>query len=365
MSDYTSKFDFSNNAAANNILKEIKASLSNIGRLVSFMEVCGTHTMAISKSGLRRMFPDKLKLLSGPGCPVCVTSAGDIDNIISLSSQRDTIITTFGDMLKVRGSEKSLEECRIDGADVRVVYSPMDSLKIAKDNPSKRIVFLGVGFETTTPTIAATVLEAKKSKIDNFLVYPLFKLVPPALELILTNPELKIDGFILPGHVSTIIGESPYKFVAKKHKIPGVITGFEPLDILYCVKLLLSQIEKNEPKIQNEYGRSVQPKGNEIAIKITDTVFEPEDAKWRAIGMIPKSGLGFREEFQHFDAKKHFKIKDVDLPEPKGCICGEVLIGKAIPPQCKVFGKRCTPSTPVGPCMVSSEGTCAAWYYYS
>lgn len=331
---------------------------------INIMEVCGTHTMAIAYYGLRSLFPPFLKMLSGPGCPVCVTSQKDIDTAIELSKLPDTIITTFGDMIRVPGSRGSLDTARADGADIRIVYSPADAVEIARDNPNKNVIFIGVGFETTSPTIAASVITAKKSGLKNFFVYPAFKLVPPALNAILSLDEVKIDGFILPGHVSAILGVEPYEFVAKKYKVPCVITGFEPVDILQGLCLLIKQINSNKPEIEIEYTRSVRKEGNPQARKILFDVFEPSDAEWREIGVIPDSGLKFKPKFKQFNAKEKFKIKVSESKNVSGCICGKILTGVKNPLDCRLFGKKCIPSNPVGPCMVSSEGACAAYYKY-
>lgn len=345
-------------------VREMESRLSAISGPVNIMEVCGTHTMAIASSGLRRLFPKGIKLLSGPGCPVCVTAAGDIDRAVSVAEQPGVIIATFGDMMKVRGSVRSLEERRASGADVRIVYSPLDALAIALAEPSKEVVFLGVGFETTAPAVASTVLKADAGALKNFSVISLFKLVPPALRILLSDPAQNINGFILPGHVSAIIGMKPYKFIADEFHIPAVITGFEPLDILRTLNLLLELLAKKEAHIENEYSRTVRPEGNPAALQAMDRVFEACPAHWRAIGEIPLSGLCFHEKYSGFDAFKKFAVPYKDAPEPAGCLCGNILMGRATPPDCPLFGKACTPSAAIGPCMVSSEGACAAWYKY-
>lgn len=349
--------------------KEIVArTLSAIEKLAStqynFMEVCGTHTMAIASSGLRSLLPKKLKMLSGPGCPVCVTAIEDIDKVIAIAKIENVITATFGDMIKVPGSDGSLEKARADGCDVRIVYSCNDAIQIAIDNPSKSVVFPGVGFETTSPTIAATVLNAEKRGVKNFFVIPLFKLVPPALELIVSIKDIKVDGFLLPGHVSTIIGVRPYQFMAEKYGKPCVIAGFEPLDILFGILMLLKQIEDKKPKVEVQYTRSVRYEGNPVAIDIMNRVFKTSDANWRAIGVIKDTGYTFSKEFASFNALEIFIVKTGKPKEHKGCLCGKILLGLNVPPDCKLFGKACTPSSAVGPCMVSSEGACAAYYKY-
>jgi len=352
---------------ANKILREIFLLSKKIKKSINIMEVCGTHTMAIAASGIRDILPNNVNLISGPGCPVCVTSAGDIDRIISLSdiSGDKLIITTFGDMLKVPGSErKSLSEAKVNGADVRVVYSPMDAVKIARDNPSKEVVFVGVGFETTAPLIALTVIESVNININNFSVTPLFKLVPPALRFLLDSKIAKIDAFLLPGHVSAVIGYEPYDFLVKEYNMPGTIAGFEPLDILRGVELLLRQIESGRPGLDVEYSRAVKKEGNKVALSVMKKVYGTYDAQWRAIGPIKNSGYTLSGTYEKYDAFKKFAIKERKVEEPAGCLCGKVLLGLVKPNACHHFAKGCTPQTPIGPCMVSSEGACAAWYKY-
>ena len=328
-------------------------------RPISLMEVCGTHTMAIAKSGMRSMLPENLHLLSGPGCPVCVTPQETIDYGIGLSQQKNVIITTFGDMVRVPGSRATLE-----AYSPRIVYSPLDALAIAEGNPGKEVVFLGVGFETTSPTIAATIIAAEKKKISNFYVLPAFKLIPPALNYIARSPKINIDGLILPGHVSTIIGSGPYEFLADRYNIPGCVTGFEPIDILQGLLILVKQVIEGTSSITIEYERVVRPQGNQKALELLGTVFTVCESRWRGIGVIPGSGLKLNRDYERYDACSKF---DLDLPqsvEPKGCLCGKVLLGLKTPYDCALFGTECTPSTPVGPCMVSSEGSCAAYYKY-
>jgi len=341
------------------------AASARTGRDTAIMEVCGSHTMAIAASGMRRLFPKGLKMLSGPGCPVCVTAQGDIDLVLELAARPGVTIATFGDMLKVKGSNGlDLQSMREKGASISVVYSPMDALELARENAGRQIVFVGVGFETTAPVIAGTVLRAKAGKVGNFSVLPFFKLVPPALEVLLKDTDHNISGFMLPGHVSAIIGLEPYRFVADKYTVPCVVTGFEPLDILAGINMLLKQIISGGPAIESEYGRVVKTEGNPRALEIMREVFAVTAARWRAIGVIKSSGLGFSRAFAGFDAVKRFKLSYHDAPEPKGCICGSVLMGKALPGDCRLFGRACSPSSAVGPCMVSSEGACAAWFKY-
>ncbi|MFC1501325.1 hydrogenase formation protein HypD [Elusimicrobiota bacterium] len=338
--------------------------MPKIQKKLNFMEVCGTHTMCIAEFGLKKLFPENVNMLSGPGCPVCVTPIEDIDRSVELSKFKDVIITTFGDMIRVPGSVSSLEIERSKGADVRIVYSPLDAVEIAKENPKKEIVFIGVGFETTSPAIASTLIIAKKKGIKNFSVLPMFKTIPNALKTILDTKNKKIDGFLLPGHVSTIIGVTPYEFIPEKYKIPCVIGGFEPKDILRSVDMLISQISDGKPSVEIQYTRAVSKEGNKEARKILSQVFIQTDSNWRAIGNIPMSGLTFNSSYLGFDATKRFDVKLPKAKEPRGCKCGEVLLGLKKPKQCGLFGKRCVPSDPVGPCMVSSEGSCAAVYKY-
>ncbi|KPL14996.1 hydrogenase assembly protein HupF [candidate division WOR_3 bacterium SM1_77] len=339
--------------------KLINAISKYAANRINLMEVCGTHTMVIAKSGIRSMLPENIIMLSGPGCPVCVTPQETIDYAIALSQEKKVIITTFGDMVRVPGTRGSLE-----AFSPRIVYSPLDALKVAHENPDKDIVFIGVGFETTSPTIAATVIAAREKKMGNFYVLPAFKMIPPALNFIAGSSKINVHGFILPGHVSTIIGSKPYKFLSDKYHLPGCITGFEPIDILQGILVLTKQVVEGTPTITIEYERVVKPEGNEKALELLNTVFGVCDARWRGIGLIPKSGLEFSRGFQQYDIRRKYDIKVSKSVEPKGCICGRVLLGLNMPFDCALFGKKCTPLTPVGPCMVSSEGSCAAYYKY-
>lgn len=334
-------------------------------RPANFMEVCGTHTVAVSKSGIRPALPEGVKLLSGPGCPVCVTANGDIDRMIAILERPNVILATFGDMMKVPGSYSSLSEEKASGRDVRVVYSTLDALKIAEDNPERKVVFFGVGFETTTPTIAMSIIEAKRRNIGNYSVFPVNKLVPPAMSALLDLGEVKLDGFLCPGHVSMVIGSIPYEPIARDYHVPCVVAGFEPLDVLEAVLMLIKQVEEGRAEVEVQYTRAVRPDGNPKAMAVLREVFEPADADWRGIGVIPMSGLKVRDAFADFDAGRIFSSVEVPpVREHKGCRCGEVLRGVALPYECKLFGKACTPASPVGPCMVSSEGSCAAYYKY-
>ncbi len=352
-------------AALSEMERLAAAASAKTGGAVNLMEVCGTHTMAIAAAGMRRLFPKPLRMHSGPGCPVCVTSQGDIDIVLALAEIPGVIITTFGDMLKVKGSSGlDLNSLRAGGADVRVVYSPLDAVELAAAEPGREVVFIGVGFETTAPVIGAALARAKKRGLKNFSVTAFFKLVPPALELLLSDPSNRISGFMLPGHVSAIIGLQPYRFVTRKYGVACVVTGFEPLDILTGINMLLRQISSGKPEVQDEYFRAVPEGGNPAALQVMREVFSPSAASWRAIGTLPGSGLALSRAYAGFDAVKRFKIKRAEAPEPKGCLCGQILLGKNLPPDCKLFGRACTPSSAVGPCMVSSEGACAAWFKY-
>jgi len=328
------------------------------------MEFCGGHTVAIFRHGIRQVLPGTIELVSGPGCPVCVTANRDLDKAIALSQVPGVIITTFGDMLRVPGSRSSLERAKAEGADVRTVYSTTDALEIAERNSGKSVVFLGIGFETTAPTIAASILEAAEKKIKNYHVLSLHKLCPPVIRAILDSGEVKLDGLVCPGHVSAIIGSYPWEFIAGDYGIPCVVSGFEPLDILQCVDMLVAQVENRESRVEIAYRRGVQPQGNTQALKLMEQVFEPCPAEWRGIGEIPDSGLRLRKEHWHFDAELAFEIDPGPVCEPEGCICGDILRGVKTPLDCPLFGKACTPEYPVGPCMVSSEGTCSAYYLY-
>ena len=331
---------------------------------VRLMEVCGTHTMAIFRSGIRTLLPETITLLSGPGCPVCVTSQQEIDAFIEVARVKDVIVATFGDLLRVPGTCSSLQAERAEGRDVRIVYSASDALDLAESNPQKQVVFLGVGFETTAPTIAASIVEAQKRELKNFSVLSAHKLVPPALNALMAVDGVRIAGFICPGHVSVIIGTNAYLPVVEKYHTPCVVSGFEPADVLQAIYMLVKQIEEGDAKLQNAYGRAVTLKGNEKARQVMYHVFDLIDAHWRGLGMIPQSGLKIQREFDSFNAAKRFALSVPDSKEPKGCACGEILMGLKTPLECPLFRKACTPGQPVGPCMVSTEGTCAAFYNY-
>ena len=331
---------------------------------ITLMEVCGTHTMAIYQYGIRSLLPDSVRLISGPGCPVCVTPNGYIDRAIAYSRLPDTIITTFGDMVRVPGSSSSLMEERAKGADVRIVYSPLDAVAIAKKNPLKKVVFMGVGFETTAPTIAGSILDASEKGVANYLVLAANKTIPIPMEVLSSDPELKIDGYICPAHVSVIIGADSYRTLAEQRGVPCVVTGFEPADVMQGVEMLVRQVVEGISKVEIQYSRVVKREGNRKAQQVLAEVFDVCDAAWRGIGVIPGSGLKINARYAAFDAENVLTVSVEELREHKGCRCGEVLKGKVTPFECPLFASECTPESPVGACMVSSEGTCAAAYKY-
>jgi hydrogenase expression/formation protein HypD len=343
------------------LIAQIRKDLKQPLRL---MEFCGGHTGAILRFGIRTLLPENLTMSSGPGCPVCVTSARGLDHAMALARLPGVILTTFGDMIKVPGSQGSLQKARSVGADVRIVYSPRDALSLAKKAPDSPVIFLAVGFETTAPGVAATILEADQLGIRNFFVFSLHKLTPPAVRAILDAGEVKLSGILGPGHVTTVIGTKAWEFLSKEYHVPMAVIGFEPLDILRGVSMLALQVGEKVARVDNAYSRSVLPQGNQTALAIMNQVFEPCDTEWRGLGVIPRSGLRIREEYSHFDASRAFKVDVSSSGENPGCRCGEVLRGILLPRQCPLFRKVCTPEDPVGPCMVSAEGACAAYYQY-
>jgi len=338
--------------------------LTAAGRTVRLMEVCGTHTMAIARTGIRSVLPDCVELLSGPGCPVCVTSAGYVDAALELA-RAGHIIATFGDMVRVPGSETSLAEARAEGAQIEVCYSPDGALDLAVANPDREVIFLAVGFETTVAPLVGLARAALEKGVGNLSLLTAFKTVPPALDALISDPEVTVDAFICPAHVSAIIGSEAYRpFVEERH-VPCVVAGFESLDILMGVLDVMEQLVDGRAELVNQYNRVVRPGGNAIALKLMADTVEPVDASWRGIGVIPLSGLGLKKEYATLDARERFGVDtEGGRPHP-GCRCGDVLKGKIKPPDCALFAKACTPLKPVGPCMVSSEGSCAAWYKYS
>ena len=347
------------------ITADMRAHLARHGRPVRIMEVCGTHTVAIFRAGLRQILPAEVELVSGPGCPVCVTADDYIDAAIAYAGMEDVIITTFGDMLKVPGTHSSLAEAQAAGADVRIVYSPLDALGIAAENPAKQVVFLAVGFETTAPTEAAAVLAAEAQDLRNFFLLSAQKLVPPVMRALLDDGTAAVDGFLLPGHVAVVTGTKLFDFLGRDYHVPGVVGGFQPLEILCALRMLVRQIGAGEARIENAYETVVRPEGNPTARTAIDRVYEPAAAAWRGLGVIPASGLAMREEYARFDFAR---VRPLSIAAPgdgrRGCRCGEVLRGAIVPPGCALFGKSCVPEHAVGPCMVSVEGTCAAWYKY-
>ena len=340
------------------LIEKIIDELQDFRQPVKFMEVCGSHTMAIGHWGIRKLLPQNIKLISGPGCPVCVTPSSIIDALIDL---KNITIAVFGDLLRVPGSHGTLEQARASGADVRIIYSPLEALEIAE---LKETVLVGIGFETTIPGMALVLQKAAAVKLKNFSLLPAFKLIPPALDALLSGSDVQVDGFILPGHVSVVIGADAYKFLPQKFGIGGVVTGFEPLDILLGIRNLVNQIKQEQPKIENEYGRVVTKTGNLQAKKIIDQTLQTEDAIWRGLGMIPQSGLGIRPEYAQYDAVKKYGLKINGKEIHTGCRCAEVLKGAITPADCPLFARICQPANPLGPCMVSSEGSCAAYYRY-
>lgn len=331
---------------------------------VTLMEVCGGHTMSIQRFGLPALLPKTIRLLSGPGCPVCVSSRKFLDQAIAYCRLPGVIITTYGDLIRVPGSTSTLDREKALGADIRIVYSAMDSLEIALKNPDKKIVFLGIGFETTSPASAAAILSAYHQKISNFLLFSSHKVMPPAMTALI-DEGVKIDGYIAPGHVSTITGTSIYHDIAERYHLGCVITGFEPVDLMESILMLVRQFEDDQPKVEIQYRRAVRPEGNIKAREMLDEVFEMRDDWWRGLGVLPASGMGIRSKYSSFDAEKMLTVEVEPTREDKGCICGEVLKGLKNPKECKLFAKYCTPQNPVGPCMVSNEGACNAYYRYN
>ena len=346
------------------LLKEIRGLVPGEVRL---MEVCGTHTMSIAASGIKSMLPTEVRLLSGPGCPVCVTPPQVIDAVLELSMENDVILTSYGDMLRVPGSRRgdSLLRRKALGARVETVYSPVDAVELALQNPEKQVVFLGVGFETTAPGTAAAVLTAKEKGAKNFTLWSMLKKVEPALRALIEMDGFNVDGFLCPGHVATIIGADGFAFLPEEYGLPAVVAGFEPEDILRAIYRLVKQLAEKSPRLENEYTRAVSQKGNVLAQRILDQCFEPRFDLWRGLGGIDSSGLGLRDNLKDFDAEKRFGVRYAETETSTVCRCGEVITGRRSPAQCPLFGKVCTPEDPVGPCMVSSEGACAAVWKYA
>ncbi len=361
--------EFRDPEKARGLLAEIKRLSQllpiNPAKPLKLMEICGGHTHSIFKYGIETVLPESIELIHGPGCPVCVMPRGRLDDAIALAEQPNIIFTTFGDTMRVPGSQKSLLQAKAQKADVRMVYSPLDALKIAQDNPDKEVIFFAIGFETTAPSTALTVFQAQAEGITNFSLFCNHVLVVPALEALLSNSDLQLDGFIGPGHVSTVIGTEPYQIIAEKYHKPLVISGFEPLDILQSVWMLLKQLIEGRCEVENQYTRLVNSSGNTVGIDAIAKVFTVRDRfEWRGLGEIAQSGLKIRDEYAQFDAEVKFVVPNHQVADAKACQCGEILKGVLKPWQCKVFGTACTPENPIGTCMVSSEGACAAYYKY-
>lgn len=359
--------EFRDRAKAEILVKEIEQLIStmNLQRPLNIMEVCGGHTHSIFRYGIEGMLPPQIELVHGPGCPVCVLPTGRVDDCVAIAERPEVIFATFGDAMRVPGSKKSLLQARADGADIRMVYSPMDALAIARANADREVVFFGLGFETTMPSTALTILQADADGITNFSVFCNHITIVPTIKAILDSPDLQLDGFLGPGHVSMVIGTGPYEFIAHHYKKPLVVAGFEPLDILHSIWMVLKQIKEGCAEVENQYARIVPEQGNEPALRAVATVYElREFFEWRGLGSIDHSGVRIRDEYAQFDAERKFAVPGVTIADPKSCQCGEVLKGVIKPRQCKVFGTACTPETPLGALMVSSEGACAAYYRY-
>jgi hydrogenase expression/formation protein HypD len=356
--------DFRDRELVSNMAANIRRMAAHLETPVNFMEVCGTHTMSIYQYGLRTLLPENVRLVSGPGCPVCVTPISYVDKALACTEDPRTMVVTFGDMLRVPGSSSSLMEKRAAGADIRIVYSPLDAVVLAKNNPERRVVFLGVGFETTAPTIAASILEAARLNLDNYCVLASHKTMPVPMEILTCDPDLNLKGYLCPAHVSTVIGGAAYRGLAEKYHIPCVVTGFEPADVMQGIEMLLAQTLRGESRVEIQYSRAVSWEGNPRAQAVLHQLFEPRDAVWRGLGMLPGSGLAIRSEYAGFDAEQVLALDIPEASENPACLCGEVLKGKLAPFACPLFATVCTPESPVGACMVSSEGTCAAAYKY-
>jgi hydrogenase expression/formation protein HypD len=361
--------EFRDPVRARVLLREIEQLCGRIEvarrRKIAIMEVCGGHTHSIFRYGIENMLPDAISLVHGPGCPVCVLPMGRVDDCVALAETPGVIFTTFGDAMRVPGSRKSLLTARAEGADVRMVYSPLDALDLARRNPSREVVFFGLGFETTMPSTALTVLQAEAEGIRNFSLFCNHITIIPTIKAILDSPDLELDGFLGPGHVSMVIGTSPYEFIAETYRRPVVIAGFEPLDILQSLWMVLRQLAEGRVAIENQYGRIVPPRGNPVSLDAIQRVFQlREFFEWRGLGSIDHSGVRVTDAYAHYDAERRFSVPALKIADPKACQCGEVLKGAIKPWDCKVFGTECRPETPLGALMVSSEGACAAYYQY-
>ncbi len=351
------------------LIREIETLLPRIPRAderpLQIMEFCGGHTHTIFRYGLEQMLPGAIELVHGPGCPVCVLPMGRVDDCVALAERPEVIFTTFGDAMRVPGSKKSLLQAKAEGADVRMVYSPLDALALARANPDREVIFFALGFETTMPSTALTVLAAEREGIDNFSLFCNHITTVPTIKAILDSPDMQIDAFLAPGHVSMVVGEAPFRFVAEDYGKPIVITGFEPLDILQSLWMVIRQLAEGRCEVENQYRRIVPPEGNSAGLEAVAKVFElREFFEWRGLGSIDHSGVRMREEYAHFDAERKFPVPSLKIADPRSCQCGEVLKGVIRPWECKVYGRQCTPQTPMGALMVSSEGACAAYYQY-
>ena len=352
-------------SAISSLLTRLNAAAGAVGRDIALMEVCGTHTMSAFRSGLHSLLPTNVRLLSGPGCPVCVTAQGDIDLLLEMARLPEVTVCTYGDMLRVPSRTGSLERSRAAGADVRVIYSTLDAVKLAQKMPERQVVLGAVGFETTAPATAAAVLQAEALGLKNFSIVASHKCVLPAMMALLEAGDVHVDGFLCPGHVSAIIGVDVYQPIVDQYHLPCVVTGFEEIHMAGAIVRLVEMIRDGKAELINEYAEAVLPKGNHQACLLLEKVFEVADVRWRALGTIPKSGLVLREEYRFFDAMARFKMKMPEDREPAGCLCGKVITGAATPHECRLFGRACTPINPIGPCMVSSEGTCQAYFKYA
>ena len=357
--------EFRDPAAIRRLADEIARLVGSRDRPLKIMEVCGGHTHAIYKHGLEEFLPPGIELVHGPGCPVCVIPMGRLDDAVAIARQPDVIFTTFGDMMRVPGSAGSLLDVKAQGADVRFVYSPLDALRLAREHPERKVVFFAVGFETTAPSTAATVLRAREERLGNFSVFCNHVTIIPAIKAILDSPDMRLDGFIGPGHVSTIIGLAPFAFIPERYGKPVAVAGFEPADILQAVLMVLRQLRDGRPRVENQYARVVRPEGNQKALEILSSAMELRPYfEWRGLGFINQSALKLRAEFAPWDAEVQYAVPGLRVTDPKACQCGEVLKGVLKPWECRVFGSACTPETPIGSCMVSPEGACAAYYSY-
>ena len=361
--------EFRDQAKATVLVREIERLVSSIEiskrRPINLMEVCGGHTHSIFRYGLEGMLPKEIELVHGPGCPVCVLPMGRVDDCVAIAERDNVIFTTFGDAMRVPGSKKSLLQAKAEGADIRMVYSPMDALALARKNRDREIVFFGIGFETTMPSTALTILQAHRENVTNFSIFCNHITIVPTIKAVLDSPDMQLDGFLGPGHVSMVVGAAPFEFVAAFYKKPLVICGFEPLDILQSIWMVVKQIKENRCEVENQYARIVPEAGNAAALRAVAQVYElREFFEWRGLGSIDHSGVRIREDYASFDAERKFALPNVSIADPKSCQCGEVLKGVIKPWQCKVFGSACTPERPLGALMVSSEGACAAYYQY-